>query len=308
MKRLSIITSAYKSTNYLERYYKNMVALAGFPDFKIVVVLNDASSIDLSISEEYRRSYPENIYYESVPRESIAQSINRGYQISDTELLAYADVDDIRVPDCYLRQIHTMDSNPDVDFTYGDFVVVNEYGSQTGNLVRTSEYDFLEFTRSSMVGPNHLFRRSLLERCGYWDEQLKSGGDFDFQIRAAMNCKFKKTSGGPILYYTSAPNGSSASQSPLQPLERTVIELRYGIFDKIDLQFFPASLRYSVPLLRWDEVWHEISHFVPEYNSQMQWRRKNWFDNRFMREPSVKGFRHALKKKFESLLACRPGT
>ena len=145
-------------------------------------------------------------------RETIGSSTNRGYQLADTAYLAYTDVDDTRPADAFVELLQTLEKNPDIDFTYGNFLVVPEQGATKGQMIETIEFDRNEFTRSSHVGPGHCFRRSLLKQSGYWDEQLRSGGDFDFQIRAAVHGKFKKTYKN-VVYYTSDQTQSASSTS-----------------------------------------------------------------------------------------------
>lgn len=270
-KRLSVVTSAYKSERFLEAYFHSMVELVNFSEVVLIVVLNQPTSTELSIARRYHERYPTSIRLIEVERESIGASLNRGFHLADTDFVAYADVDDWRVPDCYARQLETFLKHPEVDFTYGDFVIVPRQGATDGQLVTTREYNCIEFTRGSYVGPNHFFRRHLLEKCGFWDEQLRSGGDFDFQVRAALHGTMMKTP-GVLLYYTSAPNSGSASSSSLQPIERTVIELRYGIYDKIDYDYLPEALRYSITKLQWAGEKHPVNQFVPDYDDFMRQR------------------------------------
>lgn len=264
-KCLSIITSAYKCEPYLEGYFQNMTALVNFNEVELFVVLNEPTDGELALAERYRRQYPENIRIIPVARESIGASTNRGYRLAQTEFLTYADVDDRRAPECYVRQLQILCDHPGVDFTYGDFIVVPQPGRMEGPLISLREFDREEFTRSSVVGPNHFFRRVLLDKCGFWDEQLRSGGDFDFQVRAALNGTFKKVAGTPLLYYTRLPEGGSASASRLQTTERTVIELRYGMYDKIDYAYLAEAMRYSIPYLWWEGQWRPVSQYVPDY-------------------------------------------
>lgn len=246
MKKLSIITSVYKSEKYLDLYLKNITSLKGFNDFTIILVLNEPNDNELEILKSYKNSFRDNVISLEVLRESIASSTNRGFSMATTEFVTYADVDDYKYLDCYSRQMETLINNPEIDFTYGDFIITSKQGVFEGLLIKSPSFTKEIATRSSIVGPNHFFRRKILNTCGYWDEQFKSGGDFDFQIRAALNVNFKKTHGDPLLYYTRYDDSGSASSGDLQKIERTVIELRYGIYDKINYKYLPKALEYDI--------------------------------------------------------------
>lgn len=277
MKKLTIVTSAYRSEKYLQIYFENMICLTNLDEISIILLLNDATEEEKRIAEFYKKKYPNIFYIQYTPRESIGASTNRGFRLAKTLYVGYADVDDLRASNAFELQIKTLDENPDVDFTYGDFVVVSKIGQKEGKYINTQEFDINEFARSSTVGPGHLFRRSLLDKIGYWDEQLKSGGDFEFQIRAALNCKFKKTE-GVLVYYLCGENASSASKNILQPIERTIIEIRYGIFDKIDYNFMQYIYLYNIANILQFGQWISIKQFVPNYDEFMENRRKNLAD------------------------------
>ena len=271
---ISLVTSAYRSDQYLEAYFQSVCAQTIFGRMEVILILNDPSAEACAIAEMYLTRYPEQIRITKVLRETIGVSTNRGYRQAMGRFLAYADVDDTRTPDCYERQAEVLESNPNCDFTYGDFVVVDAPGKREGRLVNVNEFDRIELMRSSMVGANHFFRRELLDRCGYWDEQLHSGGDFDFQVRAAFNSTFKKTGGGPLFFYTRFPNSGSASSNLLQPIERTAIELRYGAYDKtMELKGYPyinAARGYVLDKVLIHGEWRPLSAYVPGYNEMMR--------------------------------------
>jgi hypothetical protein len=154
---------------------------------------------------------------------------------------------------------------------------VAEQGLTEGIYIKTVEFNKDEATRSSIVGPNHFFRKKVLEKCGCWDEQLKSGSDFDFQVRAALNFDFKRTGGEPLLYYTRYEDSGSASSSVLQQIERTVIELRYGIYDKINYKFLPKALEYDIYHVYYNGQKKHISELVPDYKELLEERCRKYF-------------------------------
>ncbi len=270
MKKLSIVTTTYKSEKYLRAYFENITNLDGFADFEIVLVLNDPNELENKIVEEYKAKYPQSFKIVKVPRESIAASTNRGFNLAETKYITIADVDDIKVKDCYSRQMATLEKYAHTDYTYGDFVIVPAQGETKGLKVKTKEFSKNLATRYSIVGPNHFFKKSLLEKSGMWDEQFKSGSDFDFQVRAAFNCEFKKTLGNVLLYYTRYEGSNSASSGSLQQIERTVIQLRYGVYDQINYEYLPEALKYDIFNVYTLGQKRPVSDFVLNYEEHLK--------------------------------------
>jgi glycosyltransferase involved in cell wall biosynthesis len=272
---ISLVTSTYRAEKYLENHFEAICAQTVFQQMEVILVLNDPTPAESEIAAGYSARFPGRFQIIKVPRESIGTSTNRGYRHASGRYLAYADVDDSREPDSYERQVATLEDQPECDFTYGDFVIVGAQGEKEGRRVSTPEFEPILFSRRSYVGPGHFFRRELLQRCGYWDEQLRSAGDFDFQVRAALNGTLKKTS-GVLTYYTRYANSGSASSNVLQHIERTVVELRYGIYDKIDYQWLPYAMRYNIPHLKQSDQWLPVSDFVPDYERFIEERAGKW--------------------------------
>lgn len=277
-KRLALITTTFQSERYVAAYCRGVTALTNLEDIEVRLVMNDPGEVERTIVAEYSHRYPGVFHVAEVPRESIGASMNRALLEARTPYVAFLDVDDVRVPDSLARQMEVLDSNPDTDFTYGDFITVSSQGLTEGELVTTPEFEPNEFARSCLASPSQMFRRSLVERIGGFDEQLRSGGDYEFQIRAALNCRFVKTH-GVMVYYTRYPESRSASSSNLQPLERTAVELRYGLYDKtMSLNGYPfieearSSYRLGEVLLA--RTWHPIEEFVPDYAAMLTSRAK----------------------------------
>ena len=298
-KKITLVTSAFRSEQYLKCYFENILALNNLDCIKVIVVLNEPTDIERKLAESYKRLFPDNLKIVALDkRESIGASTNRGYRMAKTEYVTYADVDDYRPPDCYERLLKTLEDDSDADFTYGDFVTVRAQGETNGKLTETPEFDPKKFVRGSFVGPNHFFRRRLLDKCGYWDEQLRSGGDFDFQVRCAFNCKFKKTP-GVICYYTKEENSGSASSNILQPIERTVVLLRYGMYDKIEslegYQYVAPAKRYRLDQLLIGGEWQPIQQYVRGYRHMI-----------VKQEPTRLAFRAKYRRKIARHYAALP--
>ena len=273
-KKLTIVTSVFQGEKYLKKFLENMMNLNNKDECQLILVVNEATDGEKRIIDPYTRMDQDFIIPHYLDfRETIGSSTNRGYQLADTEYLAYTDVDDTRPADAFVELLQTLEKNPDIDFTYGNFLVVPKQGATKGQMIETIEFDRNEFTRGSHVGPGHCFRRSLLKQCGYWDEQLRSGGDFDFQIRAAVHGKFKKTYKN-VAYYTSDQT-QSASSTSWQAIDALTICLRYGIYDKLAfyLSYLPETSNYRINEILQQGEWYSISEFIPDYMNFLSDRR-----------------------------------
>ena len=73
-----------------------------------------------------------------------------------------------------------------------------------------------------------MFRKSLIEKSGVFDEQFISGADYDLALRLVRNGKAHFMP-DVLGYYLNEGLGQSTKPDSKQALERTAIELRYGV-------------------------------------------------------------------------------
>jgi len=124
-----------------------------------------------------------------------------------------------------------------------------------------------ELTRGMTIGPFFMFRRTSLEKSGMFDEQLKSGADFDLAIRLAIHNPNVICAPGILGYYLDEGKGASTNGDGKQPTERTLIEIRYGIYDKIDKTWIQKTQPYRAEELLIEGKWLSIRNFVPNYDN-----------------------------------------
>ena len=152
--------------------------------------------------------------------------MNRCIENATGDYLCIWNVDDLRPPDSIEVMAKTLDDNPDVNFVYGNYHIVPTFGSTNGQYVdETGKEEYLKV--GMILGPFFMFRKSALKKSGVFDEQLMSGADYDLALRLAFNGKGLHI---PINlgYYLNDGQGLSTGNRK-QPIERTVIELRYGV-------------------------------------------------------------------------------
>ena len=208
MSKVSTLTSCFGGEKYLKLFLDELPNQTIFDQLEFVISHNEPSEIETALIEEYKNQH---------------DNLNR---MIEESVICVWNIDDLRTPDSLEVMVDALDKNSDIDFVYGNFMIVNSFGSKDGRLVNTLQY--LDQLKTGMIiGPFFMFRRSILEKCGMFDEQFKSGGDYDFAmrlVRAGKGLCLPNISG----YYLDEGKGLSTG-SELQPIERTVIERRYNL-------------------------------------------------------------------------------
>ena len=266
---ITVLTSLYRCEKYLTGYFKHLSEISNLEDVEILLLHNEPTNKELEVIEFCMPEFGEHLRHIVIEkRESYYESLNRGVDLAKGKYIAIWNVDDIRMPDSLKRQAQTLDQYPEVGLTYGDIITISDYGKNEGEFNYHPEYEEKpkEFLRSYFGGCFPMWRKSIHERVGYFDEQMLSGGDFDFWVRVLHIYRLKKTKG--ILGYFLSEGKGLSTVGWRNAAERTVIELRYGIFDKINFLFLYSAIKhYRIYSLFRNEIPYKISKYLPNYPS-----------------------------------------
>lgn len=263
---------------YLPDFLKWLPKQTFFDRMEVVLDHNEPSNEELQLVRKFQKRYPGHIKHIIVDTvDPIGVSMNRCIEKASGDFLTIWNVDDLRTPNSIESQARVLIDNRNIDIVYGNYRVVKFFTSTKGELVDHSGFSESELTRSMILGPFFMFRKSLCPASGIFDEQLRSGADFDLAIRLVLHGKAQMVQ-EELGYYLDEGLGASTRPDSLQPLERTVIELRYGIYDKIDYQYLPKALKYNISNLLKEGQWLPVGKFVPDYESMLSERYKRWFE------------------------------
>ena len=249
MTKVSTITPCYNMSKYMKGFLDNL-STQTHKDLEIVLDHNDPSDEEVKLVEEYNEQYDNILHIKVEGVDPIGTSMNRCIEYATGDYLCIWNVDDLRTPDSIEVMAKALDENPDVDFVYGNYVIVPNFGGTEGQYVdETGRED--ELTTGMILGPYFMFRKSILEKSGVFDEQLVQGADYDLALRLAFNGKGLHL---PINlgYYLNEGLGQSTKPNSKQPIERTVIEMRYNI-KVLEPQLMPYTSEYDVENIIVDE-------------------------------------------------------
>ena len=257
MTKVSTITPCYNMSKYMKGFLDNL-STQTHKDLEIVLDHNDPSDEEVKMVEEYNEQHDNILHIKVEGVDPIGTSMNRCIEYATGDYLCIWNVDDLRTPDSIEVMAKALDENPDVDFVYGNYIIVPKFGSTEGQYVdETGRED--ELTTGMILGPYFMFRKSLLEKSGVFDEQLVQGADYDLALRLAFNAKGLHL---PINlgYYLNEGLGQSTKPNSKQPIERTVIELRYNI-RVLEPHLVPYTRSYDVSNIIVDEEKIPVSNF-----------------------------------------------
>ncbi|NDE68040.1 glycosyltransferase [bacterium] len=276
------MSPCFRMKKYLKKFLEELPKQTMFNELEVVLDHNEPDPEEITWIHDFQKKYPGRLKHIIVPKvEWIGPSMNRCIRESSGEYLTIWNVDDLRTPDSIELQYKALQANKDAGIVYGDYIIVRSFGATTGKMIGGTFPD-AELTRSMVIGPFFMFRKSLIAKAGFFDEHLRQAPDFDLAIRLAFHAKTIR-SGGMLGYYLNEGLGMSTKPDSLQPIERVLIELRYGIYDKIDYEHVARASQYSVGNILVGKEWIPVGTYVPEYTKLLNDRRALWHKKGLLR-------------------------
>ena len=173
------------------------------------------------VIQKYMEKYPKNIVYKKLDEDpGIYGTWNEAIKLSSGEYVTNANLDDRKRPDSLEKHAKALFANKDVDLTYADSFMSHKPNISFKEYEKTKEnkerYKFSEFSKEAMlrgnqVHNNPMWKKTLHDKHGLFDDSFFSAGDWEFFLRCVFGgAKFMKINDILGLYYFN-PKGISTN-------------------------------------------------------------------------------------------------
>ncbi len=275
--KITVITSLYNCIKYLNGYFDAVEQILNKDEVEFLLLHNAPTKEEYDLINKRIQNKPYYRYILVEHLEGLYSTWNRGIALSYGKYLAIWNVDDIRTPDSLMMQAETLDCNLLAAITYGNYILMQDYGRKSGTLVNEMDCDFKENEPkvSHIIGCFPMWRKDIHNSIGYFDEQFKLVSDYEFQIRTALNFPLVKTN-SMLGYFLEGSPQRLSKNTVLQNEERTAVELRYGVFFKLNLLYKRKAKNYRIHEIFSFGDRTPVEEFIPSYKSYIQSKRGEW--------------------------------
>jgi glycosyltransferase involved in cell wall biosynthesis len=219
--KISFITSVYKGEEFIEGFIQDITRQTIFKEKCELVLVNcNSPENEEEIILKYQKLYPDNIKYIKLDYDpGIYGAWNTAIKECSGEFISNANLDDRHAVDFAEKFAKLLVLDKDVDCVYTEnLVTMNPHETFKNNSSNGQVYTVEEFSLEAMLrgNPPHcmpMWRKSLHEKNGYFDEKYKSAGDWEFWLRCSFNgSKYLKYTTEPLGLYYFNPKGISTNQ------------------------------------------------------------------------------------------------
>lgn len=183
--KISVVMSVYNGLGYLEESVQSVLSQT-LNDFEFIIVddfsTDGSSELLVALSEADAR-------IRLIKNESnlgLTKSLNIGISTAKGKYIARMDADDICLPDRLALQLNYFCQNPDADLVYADTYLIDKDSALICRSWRPAtakkvlrcleDHNFIPH-------PSVMFKRSIFDRLGGYDEKCRTGQDLNLWLR-----------------------------------------------------------------------------------------------------------------------------
>lgn len=199
---VTIIMSVFNGASTLERSLKSIM-MQSFKDWDLVVVDDASMDNSLLILKRFASLDPRITILENKKNHGLAFSLNRAWRMSQGNLIARMDADDISLPTRLAQQSEYLLSHPEISVIGTGVILIDKNGTALGTLSRpesNTELVSKMYRETPFFHPTVMMRRCVLEDLGGYDERFTVGQDSELWLRAYKKFQFHNLK-DPLLCY-----------------------------------------------------------------------------------------------------------
>ena len=187
---VSAIVSSYNSERFIKSCLENLENQTIADRLEIIVVNSGSQQNEEKIIKKFQDKYSNIKYIKTDQRETVYAAWNRGVKAATGKYITNANTDDRHRPDAMEIMVRALEENPAVGAVYAETLITDKENETFENNSARQYFNRPNFNLRQMLlfsffGPQPMWRRSVHQRIGYFDESLSVAGDYEFFIRLA---------------------------------------------------------------------------------------------------------------------------
>ncbi|MCX8026451.1 MAG: glycosyltransferase [Thermodesulfovibrionales bacterium] len=195
---VSAIVSTYRSSRFIRGCLEDLITQTLYKEGNLEIVVVDSASDEneADIVKEFQERYPHIKYIRTEQRQTVYGAWNTGIQACGGKYITNANTDDRHHPQALKKMASILESSPHIALVYADVYVTNTPNETFESSAKKDRYTWFDWDRDKLlyhgcfIGPQPMWRRSLHEKWGYFDESLVVSGDAEFWLRISQEETF----------------------------------------------------------------------------------------------------------------------
>ncbi len=236
---ISVIIPTYNRRELLQQTLDS-VQQQTFQNWEAIVV-DDGSDDGTQAAMQQWLEADSRIHFVRQPQSGFGASAcrNKGTTIAQGEYIIYLDSDDCLAPSALENRYRLMEEHPQLDFGVFPCMVFHQQPGDTNILwnLETDQADLDRFLGRDVPWQttSPIWRKTGLEKVGFWDENRPSWNDWEYHIRAIIldanyrwfpypDCYWRKPQSASLGVQSISPEHLKSHEACLQGIQKCLVE------------------------------------------------------------------------------------
>jgi len=187
---VSVIVSTYKSAEFIGECLSDLVNQSIGERLEIIVVDAASPQNEGEIVAEFQKKHKNILYIRTGERIGVYAAWNLAIQNASGKYITPLSTNDRLRRDAHEIMLRALEEHPEAALVYGDTYITTtphetfEKHTRAGAML-WGEYFYEDLLENNRVGPHPMWRKSIHEEVGYFDESFVAIGDQEFWLRIA---------------------------------------------------------------------------------------------------------------------------
>jgi glycosyltransferase involved in cell wall biosynthesis len=221
-RSVDVVIPCYNGEAFLRRSVESVVNQT-YKVTRIILVNDGSTDNSLGVMWDLARQYS-NVKVVTQSNGGLSRARNTGIRNSKSELVAFLDVDDYWLGSKLENQIKLLDEFQEKQ----PFAIASNYHLLQGEALmpgirnpKTRLIDQRNLLLFRVVipgsGSSILLSRSIIDACGFFDENLAYGEDLDYWVRVSRLFSWRISEKSDVVIYSNSEGMQSRARKDLQP-------------------------------------------------------------------------------------------
>ena len=168
--KISIVTPSYNQVEFLEKTILSVLN-QNYPNLEYIIIDGGSTDGSLEIIKKYEKYLT---YWVSEKDNGQADAINKGFQKSSGEILAWLNSDDLYLPNTLLKIKNVFTKYKEITFLYGHSLLINSKDNITRSLYTVPQtYNSYIYNEGNIFQGTVFWRRNIFYKYRMLDKKLE---------------------------------------------------------------------------------------------------------------------------------------
>lgn len=224
-KLVSIVLPTYNGEKYIRESIESIINQS-YANWELIIVNDCSTDNTLSIVTEYAQKDARIRIINNIDNCKLPKSLNIGFREANGEYFTWTSDDNMYKSNAIEVMVNELNNDHAVDFVASKYDEIDENGRYLGTIDPHNKRNMYRLLRRNIIGACFMYRKSIANKVGEYDESTFCAEDYDYWFRIALagNIKFLKDN---LYLYRFNPYSLSSTKKELVKLKGLEVRQKY---------------------------------------------------------------------------------